>query len=242
MIFRIQTKSTRGSLIVETLGILLLMSLLVAVAVPSYWNRSATTKMDRAKAEVRQLADAQRAAAQLHGYYLPLQLLDNAADTRSERTDSIANESENLALVDPSGDLEAQAESPKLLGGNPNALANWAGPLVQTKRVYLSDQGDSFDLASLDASALRRDYPLDPWGNPYRFYSPLGLIGSRAGESAADALDSDAFSDGRLTKIDDRFSAFAIVSYGPDGLSDSATEADDDVIYLFPRSDGDDGA
>jgi hypothetical protein len=59
------------------------------------------------------------------------------------------------------------------------------------------------------------------------------LIGSRAAASGPDALDSDEFSDGVLTADDPRFTTYAIVSYGPDGVSDSAGAAQDDIIYLF---------
>ena len=234
MMFTGKKFTTRGHLVIETLGIMTVITLLVAVAVPSYWNQSSTAQIAQAKADIQELAQAQLNAAEQYGYYLPLQLLDNASETRSERTDSIANESETIALVDPSGDLETQAESPQLLaGGAAHPLAAWSGPLAQVKRVYLAGQGDSFDVASLDPSALRRDYPVDPWGNPYRFYSPMGLIGTRAGESTIEARDSDGFSDGRLTSTDDRFDTFAIVSFGPDGQSDAATDTDDDLIFLL---------
>ena len=47
--------------------------------------------------------------------------------------------------------------------------------------------------------------PLDPWGNPYYFYSPLGLI-----EPKQDGLS--------LRYHGDRFDTYTFVSHGPDGV------------------------
>ncbi|MCX7048850.1 MAG: prepilin-type N-terminal cleavage/methylation domain-containing protein [Candidatus Sumerlaeota bacterium] len=99
-----------------------------------------------------------------------------------------------------------------------------------------------------------RDWPLDPWGNPYRFYSPIGLIGSmayidkRIPASYATVLEDYRFGDGALTTAGYyRFSAFAIVSYGPDGAEGTLLPYDllqvatngiydiwnDDIAYTF---------
>ena len=77
---------------------------------------------------------------------------------------------------------------------------------------------------------MRNGPALDPWGTPYMFYSPLGVIGG--GD-----LDSDAFGGGAVTAQDDRFETFAIVSYGPDGQSDSASGGDDDLLLLFEQDE-----
>lgn len=47
--------------------------------------------------------------------------------------------------------------------------------------------------------------PLDPWGNPYYFYSPLGLIEPR----------TDSIS---LRYYGDAFDRYTIISHGPDGI------------------------
>ena len=47
--------------------------------------------------------------------------------------------------------------------------------------------------------------PLDPWGNPYYFYSPLGLI-----EPKQDGLS--------LRYYGDQFDTYTFVSHGPDGV------------------------
>ncbi|MCC5877237.1 MAG: hypothetical protein JJU11_13530 [Candidatus Sumerlaeia bacterium] len=47
--------------------------------------------------------------------------------------------------------------------------------------------------------------PLDPWGNPYYFYSPLGLI-----EPSTDSIS--------LRYYGDAFDRYTIISHGPDGI------------------------
>ena len=79
----------------------------------------------------------------------------------------------------------------------------------------------------------RRDFPLDPWGRPYRMYSSIGIVGTGA---LGDNYNSDTFSNGHLTENDDRFDRYAIVSFGPNGKSDTyigATELKDDIVYYF---------
>lgn len=59
--------------------------------------------------------------------------------------------------------------------------------------------------------------PLDPWGNPYYLYSPLGLVEPR-GESISQRFYGDAFH------------FYSIVSHGPDGLQGGG----DDLIVQLP--------
>jgi hypothetical protein len=117
---------------------------------------------------------------------------------------------------------------------------NWAGPFLQFRRFY--NPNPTADIPA--QPDVRDDFPLDPWGQPYRFYSPYGLIGD-----GADRTDSwvDGNFNGRLTtqfahpNIQDHF---AVVSFGPNratqgiGSADLISESDedrrkDDIIYSF---------
>lgn len=233
--------SRRGSLLIDTLVVLGCTALLTVIAVPVYYQGAGKAKLRLAGAEIRQLAAAEEAVADQFGFYVPLQLLDDvarSADYRTPRTDDIANEPGTIRLIGANADIEGQAGKQPTLGSEnerSQALSEqWSGPYAQAKRVHLGGSaGRDLDPATLTAAQIRRDYPLDPWGNPYRFYSPLGLIGSGATGVEASALDTDEFSDGVLTRDDDRFDSFAIVSWGPDGQSDSISKGNDDVhIFL----------
>lgn len=228
--------SRRGGIVVETAIILAVIALLVLIAIPVYRSRPQDSREAQARAEVLALGQALEQTADASGFYVPLQLLDDrktAEASRTDKTDDLANEPGALKLILRDTAPDAQAASQTALSDASALLDAWKGPYAETKRVYLGASREGFDLSSLSAETIRRDYPLDPWGNPYRFYSPIGIVGSRAAESAPEALDSDEFSDGALTTQDDRFDTYAIVSYGANGESDSASETDDDVIYLF---------
>lgn len=223
-----------GGIVVETAIILTVIALLVAISVPVYRNRPDAARIAQAEQDVLALAHAQHRAADTIGYYLPLQLLDNlapATEGGSAKADTLANEPGTLSLIAPSLPTGEQVGAQPTLGQAASALASWEGPYAETKRVYLGAADG--DLSLISPESVRRDYPVDPWGTPYRFYSPEGIVGTRAAETAPEALESDEFSDGVLSAQDDRFETYAIVSYGPNGQSDSVSEQDDDIIYLF---------
>lgn len=71
----------------------------------------------------------------------------------------------------------------------------WQGPYVNYQNNRIDLPPVEYDLGS----------PLDPWGNPYRLYTPLGL---------ADPISESI----TLEDYGDTFDRFMIVSYGPDGV------------------------
>ena len=154
---------------------------------------------------------AERTVAYEYGFYVPLQMLDDLAPrprTRTGRTDDLGNEPQTLRLIDRSAPVAEQLGSqPGLRSADPRIerlIANWNGPYAQTKRIYFSSAEGSDNPADFEAESIPRDYPIDPWGNPYRFYSPAGIIGTAALDSTPRALATDTFSDGVLTDQDDR--------------------------------------
>lgn len=232
--------SEEPKLAIEVPIVLIVIILLAAIAVPTYRGRGDQAKIAQAEADIKQLAQAQAEVASAHGFYVPLQVLDNqsVAKVRGQNADDILNENGFVQLIDPEWDYSGDEapSQPTLNSLEPRATAlreGWAGPYAYVKRVHLGPGIDSFAIGEQDVPIIRRDHPIDPWGNPYRFYSPLGLIGSRATESEQEALNSDEFSDGVLTKQDDRFDSFAIVSFGPDGVRDSDSANEDDIVVLF---------
>ena len=143
--------------------------------------------------------------------------------------------------------------------GNPRVrklIQDWSGPFITFHRFWFDPRGrtggagyDSpYDPQYRFSSSgdLFRDFPLDPWGNPYRFYSPIGIIGGNddhlGNEFDFNNPDFD-FSNGRLRDMrgqDEgrRFQRYAVVSYGRDGLSDldpliDVDNLDNDIVYEF---------
>jgi hypothetical protein len=81
----------------------------------------------------------------------------------------------------------------------------WEGPYVTYQQGHFSTDGAGYDPGT----------PLDPWGNPYYLFTPLGLVKPTQGTLT-------------LELYGDTFDRYAIVSLGPDGVV-----SDDDVILRF---------
>jgi len=237
----------RGITLTELLVVLAIIGLLATLAIPAYINRVEQAKVGAARAEVEEIAKAEDLLALTHGFYLPLQLLDNVPNTNAATTppaDDFSNESlSTLSAIDISIPIRNQqgnqGAAPYYLRLDQttnnlklkNMLDNWGGPFLAPKRVYT---GINVNPYAMTTEQVRKDFPLDPWNRPYRFFSPLGLIGSTSNTTTYSNL-GDSFSDGVITTLEDRFDRFAIVSYGKDGdlTERGSTQANDDIYYLF---------
>lgn len=269
-----KTQRERGVTLTELLVVLAIIGLLATIAVPTYLSKMELARVNTARQEVKTIAEAETACAIRHGFYVPLQMLDDivipvedrAGFPGGERFDDLFNtrrEINPLYLIDPFADLEFQEQSATNQytlqdSDGTNAVKRvrdlflyWDGPFIQYKRVWTGSLYKPDNPQVLDDSERALDWPLDPWGNPYLFYSPLGIIGSQAALDdpdvpySPDDLDNESFGDGRLTQEGEyEFDRFAIVSYGPNGVVSDGDSADaiendeadnDDIIYMFGR-------
>jgi prepilin-type N-terminal cleavage/methylation domain-containing protein len=232
----------------ELIVVLVILALLSAIAIPVFVHRAEEAKIRTAQQEVREIASAEELCGLNHSVYLPIQVLDDIPNDTSnvalpQQPDEIRNDYD-VYVIDTLRPLDEQLNGPVQLAQkqlDPGTALDtpklrrirelWQGPFLNPKRVYERPN----DTGSVVKT--RRDFPLDPWGEPYRLYSPLGIVGSAA-ENLTD-FDSDSFSDGRLTTRDRRFDRFAVVSFGPDnqpgGIDESGntTPIGDDIFYFF---------
>jgi hypothetical protein len=220
----------RGGIVVETAIILVVITLLVLISIPVYRGGPEDARIAQAESDILTLANAQERVGEMLGYYVPLQVLDNV---------EIDDEAAGLKLIPTDLTGKASPVEQETIANLREAGEKWVGPYAETKRIFLGEAGKDMDLTLISEQSVLRDFPLDPWGQPYRFYSPIGLVGSGAGDTSPEAMDRDDFSDGAITANDDRFETYAVVSYGPNGESDSVTEENDDIIYLFESGTGD---
>lgn len=224
----------------ELLLVLLIVSLLATLAIPTVTRRARDAREAAAEADARALAEAQMTCGLIHGFFVPLQLLDDVPRNNDTESDDIGNAdagvqviSVNRTVLDQLGNQEDVISS--------NLDDTWEGPFYQAQRVYVDDPEDPFT-----ENSLEHDFPLDPWGRPYILYSPIGVVGSTAGSAAqAGTFITDtiigatpsSWSNGQLTTNNDRFDRWAIVSFGPDGqagsIDDGVDEDGDDIIYYF---------
>ena len=236
-------RNNKGVTLTELLVVLAIVGLLATVAVPVYVNRAEQAKIKVAQEECRAIAQAQEACAILHGFYVPIQLLDDVPETRdTSNADSINNEPGSIYLIDVGLDAYTQRTSQPQLNNvdeNPKVASIryfWQGPFLNPSRVWFDpSRYDNAHDERMNSTDRRRDYPIDPWGNPYRMYSPIGVVGSGA---LGTSYNQDSFSDGNLTSNDNRFDRYAIVSWGPDGMYDtdpgrSSASRRDDIVHYF---------
>lgn len=248
-------RNTAGVTLTELLVVLLIIAILATIAVPVYLNRVETARIRTAQAEVRELAVAEDMVAAVHGFYVPLQTLDDVIEPEAgvvdQDADTIDNEPTNLYLYKVGLPPEAQ-----LAGTNQRQLNrtdtdndvatmidNWQGPFINFNRFFkglTADNRQKTNIVDSDPDEVSRDFPLDPWGQPYRIFGPLGILGN-------DAFEPDSFT---LWNVDNKFDLaqqnrsteqdpydrFAIVSYGPNQIPNRSIDQvgeGDDIVYLF---------
>lgn len=245
-------KTTRRAVtLTELLVVLAIISLLATIAVPVYVQKTEQARRATARFEVRAIAEAQESVALTHGFYVPIHILDNLpndADDDDVRDDFDNHTEDNqVYVIDPYTDLFTQEGNQITLnqglsGANTrvaNMIQFWSGPFLNPNRV-------ATDNTRTDQN-VTLDTVLDPWGRPYLFYSPIGIIANQDYDDLTDFSSTPAgvtrilYDNGELQDQSngtaDLFDRYAIISYGANGVRDRTNSGDpansDDVYYTF---------
>ncbi|MBI5154275.1 prepilin-type N-terminal cleavage/methylation domain-containing protein [Candidatus Poribacteria bacterium] len=239
----------RGVTLIELLVVLAIISMLATIAVPVFVSKTEQARRSTARFEVREIANAEEVTAITHGFYVPMHILDNVPNLPTGVADTDARDDfrnypspQSLRVINPFISVRDQVGDQSTLNigtaSSTDRVAQmvnfWNGPFLNPARVYRGTRGIN-DPQALTQAEVSYDMLLDPWGTPYRFYSPLGIIATN-NEINAD-LDTNPWQvdDGLLQDdaTSDRFDRFAVVSFGANGLPDRLTTVDDDIYFEF---------
>ena len=73
-----------GVTLTELLVVLVIVALMATLAVPVAINRAQQSKVTAARADAKMLAEAEEICAMIHGFYVPLQVLDDVPEMSRE--------------------------------------------------------------------------------------------------------------------------------------------------------------
>jgi prepilin-type N-terminal cleavage/methylation domain-containing protein len=235
----IKKKGQRGVTLTELLVVLAIIGLLATIAVPVYVNKMELAKINTAKTELRELADAEEQCGILHGFYVPMNMLDDipyrsVSANRPPRVDDVQN---TAVEIDPylisTGVpiLDQQANGQLRLNTNKDDTKavgvlyyGWQGPFINYKRYFMGiDKNGAYIYVEPplpDTNNIAADFPLDPWGNPYLMLTELGIVNLT----------------GLITnnKLDHSFDRMTILSLGPDGSA--IISGTNSLTYTNPTS------
>jgi len=231
-----------GLTLTELLVVVAIIGIISLALIPAITQRTENARVATARQEVKELAMAEDSCAITTGYYVPLQLLDNIKLSNEARDDSLNYETEVRYLIDPfyvyikaSGYNQPGTNQEIFNRSNYNhkIFTQWYGPYTSFVKTILK-------FVDVDPRPFsRRDYPLDPWDIPYRFFSPIGIIGNNANtteKNLTNIFNNSGFSDGYVTlNLNDRYSGrWMIVSFGRNQEINYPTDVNnDDIVHAF---------
>jgi type II secretory pathway pseudopilin PulG len=217
---RIHKAGNSGFTTIELIISVIIIGILGAIIVPVYVTRADEARLSAAQQDLEALQTAQQHAAIDTGYFYRLYVLDDdsggdnipSSNLTADRVDGIRDEALRTDVVNPKLLFIDTKTGTFLAGGaaifdrmaqNETAF-NWNGPYVKFARKV----GLKNPVANLPAGT-----PLDPWGNPYLFFTKEGLVNDRDGviSTTYTGLDGNTYNAVRFDRP-------TILSLGPNGV------------------------
>ncbi len=209
-----------GFTIIELIISVIIIGILVAIIIPVYVTRADEARLSACQQDLEAIQTAQQHAGIDTGYFYRLYVLDDvvggdnvpASNLTNDRVDGLRDEALRTDVLNPKL-LFIETKSGVVLAGgigiydrmvqNETAF-NWNGPYVN----YARKTGLKNPVPNVPAGI-----PLDPWGNPYLFFTKEGLVDDRIGAIVTTYVGLDGNNYSTL-----RFDRPTILSLGPNGV------------------------
>jgi prepilin-type N-terminal cleavage/methylation domain-containing protein len=218
-------KNARGFTILELLISVIIIGVLVAIIITVYTNRAAEARISATKADLEALRTAQEHSAIDTNYFYRLYVLDNTRqgdgvppDQNNDIQDGVRDEQFRTDAQNPTNlfiDIVAGTviNNPALyqrLTANETSF-NWNGPYVN----YARKAGDVPPRIQFPAGPDKppTGSPVDPYSNPYLFFTKEGLVKEPQGVIVTTFVAGDGQSYNAVT-----FDRPTVLSLGLNGL------------------------
>jgi len=257
----------KGFTLIEMLVVVLTIAIIALALIPVVTQRVEKARIATARTEVKELAMAEDSCAITTGFYVPLQVLDDIKFHKDLNDDSLDREPflrtyttrppvVTILLINPFYQYIEWDPVAKTTTINANPVQEdmvnqtdesqiyrrWDGSYTSYAKTLLNLVFPSENTSLIYDSNF--DYPLDPWNVPYRFFSPIGIIGTYAYTNETDleqilmTIDYNSgynFSDGKITTnlLNYTNGRWAIVSPGPNRRFISTNDQYDDIVHFF---------
>jgi prepilin-type N-terminal cleavage/methylation domain-containing protein len=181
--------TSRGFTLIELLIAVIIIAILVSIIVAVYSNRAAEARMTAALSDLDSLQAAEQHSAIDTGYFYRFYALDDtrggdnispeqsndvADGVRDEQLRSATGNPTNLFIDTENGTLLANGATtiyPRLIQSETNF--NWNGPYVNYQRKI------GTKIPPINNQVYGE--PLDPWQNPYLFFTSVGVLDEKQG-------------------------------------------------------------
>ena len=234
----------RGFTIVELVVAFIIIAILAAVLVPTLVNRAQQAKIAAAQADLVHLGDAQERAGIDIGYMLRIYVLDD-----------VSSDGDGIGSTDPDDVIESISDLAAMTGyTTPERIfINLASENYSTNNATLyakmiAESNYNGPYLQWQRDVNGNDWPDDPWGSDYLFFTRAGVIYPPVGTSTGTIPDgSGDFQPDYAYEIDgtaevapaDVFDRPTFLSLGPNGQpgdgSGSATDGrfgrGDDLVH-----------
>jgi type II secretory pathway pseudopilin PulG len=227
--------SARGFTIVEIIMTFIIIGILTLILTPVISNRANDARLTAAAKDLEHLKDALERAHIDTGYIVRMYTLNDTGGA-----------GDNIAATDPLDRLESLSDNTQTTNNiydNPSSIfinassQDFVAASSQAQILTLVETNFLWHgpyIADWRRDVNNNDWPDDPWGNDYLFFSARGVLsppiqpgaGGTLGQDFSESFEVDGPNPNNISTINTEalvFDRFVILSTGPNGLPGDGT-------------------